>query len=113
MNEDNIKELENSKDISEKDKDILKKYHIDQEELKKEANNYKKVTDSYDFTTAKNGAELQSLLGDNGTLWATAFSQITKKRLDIDIPKEYMVQWFSSCIEYSYKLRKWREDKEI
>jgi hypothetical protein len=89
-----------------------KKLLLDNAELKREKDKFLEVQESFDFTEIKDGKNLLKHLGDNALLWAAAFSQMTKKKLDIDIPKEYMVQWFAGAIEHSYKLRKWREEEK-
>ena len=92
--------------------EAVKKMKLDNSELKRERDKFKTVTDSFDFTSIKTGKDLLKMTGDNATLWAAAFSQITKEKLDIDIPKEYCVQWFANAIEHSWQIRKWREEQQ-
>lgn len=97
--------------------EALNKIKFDNAELKRERDKFLSITAKFDFTSLKDGKSLLKHLGDNATLWATAFEQMTQKmidekKLDKGYEKDYMVQWFASAIEHSWKLRKWREESE-
>jgi hypothetical protein len=99
-------------DLGPDPKEAIKQMKLQNAELKRERDKFTTITESFDFTSLENGKDLLKHLGDNGMLWAAACSQFTKKKLDIDIPKEYLTQWFCNVIEHSWKLRKWREEQE-
>jgi hypothetical protein len=57
-----------------------------------------------------NGPELLEALGDNASLWATAFCQIAKTH-NLDIDEDWMTTWFANAIEHAEHTRRIRQGR--
>lgn len=77
---------------------------IDPKELNQIENYFLK--DMPDFTKFTKGGDLLEALGDESMKWAAAFCQITKKKLDIDLPLMYVQGWFANAVERAVLVHK-------